>query len=158
MATGGSRLPQHLIERALMHGGELAWALDDIPAVIEAARDANLVSVGGQLQFRFPDGGTCECCWVEVDIYKSVSTSASWQERVDRAAAAAMAEFLQLSTKLDFLAEGRNAFPAAFADLERQGQDAALAMCFVWYVEAEKESRTAFQASEHQENDPEYWG
>jgi hypothetical protein len=138
LTTAWSRLPRHLIERASNGGGELAWTLDDIPAVIEAARDANLVNIGGQLQFRFPDAGTCECYWVEVDTYKSVSTSASWQERVDQTAAVGMAEFLQLSAKFDFLAEGRNAFPAAFAEFERQGQDAARAMYFVWYVEAEK--------------------
>src|SRR5258708_4550498 len=66
MTAPESRLPQHLIERASKRGRELAWSLDDIPEVIEAARDANLVSVGGQLQFRFQDGTTCECYWVEV--------------------------------------------------------------------------------------------
>ena len=140
LTTAESRLPRHLIERALNGSGELAWTRDDIPAVIEAARDANLVNIGGQLQFRFPDGGTCECYWVEVDTYKTVPTSASWQERVDQTAIAAMAEFSQLSTKFDFLAEGHNSFAEVFAEYERRGRDAARAMCFVWYVEAEKES------------------
>src|SRR5258706_5107465 len=116
MTAPESRLPQHLIERASKRGRELAWSLDDIPEVIEAARDANLVSVGGQLQFRFQDGTTCECYWVEVDTHKSVPMSASWQERVDQTAVAAMAEFLQLSTKFDFLAEGPNAFSEVFAE------------------------------------------
>jgi hypothetical protein len=114
------RLPRHLIERA-SKDGEFAWSIDDVPAVIEAARDANLASIGGQLQFRFP-GATCECYWVEVDTYKSVPSWASWQERVDRTAAVARAEFALLLRKFNFLAEGRNSFPEVFAETERRGQ------------------------------------
>ena len=132
------RLPRHLIERA-SKDGEFAWSIDDVPAVIEAARDANLASIGGQLQFRFP-GATCECYWVEVDTYKSVPSWASWQERVDRTAAVARAEFALLLRKFNFLAEGRNSFPEVFAETERRGQDPARAMWFVWYHQAEKES------------------
>jgi hypothetical protein len=44
-----SALPPDLLARALLAGNEYAWPLADIPAVIEAARAANLVSVGGQL-------------------------------------------------------------------------------------------------------------
>jgi hypothetical protein len=50
-----------------------------------------------------------------------------------------MVEFLQLSGRFDFLAEGRSSFPEVFAEYERRGQDAARAMCFVWYVKAENE-------------------
>lgn len=139
MTPAESRLPPHLLERASDEGSELAWSIDDIPEVIEAARVANLVSIGGQLQFRFPSA-TCECYWIEVDTYKSVPTSASWRERVDQTAAVATAEFSQLSKRFDFLAEGRNSFPDVFAEKEREGQDPAGAMWFVWYVQSEKES------------------
>ena len=59
-------LPSKLVGRASLRGREHAWSLDDIPNVIEAAREAQLISIGGQLQFRLPDGGTCECYWIEV--------------------------------------------------------------------------------------------
>ncbi len=134
--TNGAGLPQHLIDRASHRGGELAWTLDDIPEVIRAARDAKLVNVGGHLQYRFQGAGTCECYWIEVDTYKSVSTSLPWQERVDQTAAITLADFSRMCTEADFLTEGRNAFPAAFAEFEGKGQDATQARCFVWYAEA----------------------
>jgi len=55
------RLPRDFLRRAVVRCTECAWPIADIPKVIDAARQANLASVGGQLQFRLPDGGTCEC-------------------------------------------------------------------------------------------------
>ena len=54
-------LPGQLLERATLRGSERAWPIGDIPEVIEVAKENDLASVGGQLQLRFPDGGTCEC-------------------------------------------------------------------------------------------------
>jgi hypothetical protein len=87
------RLPHQILRRASLRGNEYAWPIEDICKVIEAAHQANLASIGRQLQFRLPDGGTCECYWVEVDTYKSVSASVPWQERVEQTAAVALADF-----------------------------------------------------------------
>ena len=81
------KLPDEILKRASLRGKEYAWPLDDIPHVIRACEAADLVNVGGQLQFRIPDGGTCECHWVEVDTMKqvvsrSLSTFSSRVERV----------------------------------------------------------------------------
>jgi len=100
------RLPHAILQRASLRANEYAWPIEDIPNVIEAARQANLASIGGQLQFRLPDGGTCECYWVEVDTYKSVPASLPWQERVDQTAAVALADFSHLLSKFDFVTEG----------------------------------------------------
>ena len=53
--------PGQLLERATLRGNERTWPIGDIPEVIEVAKENDLASVGGQLQLRFPDGGTCEC-------------------------------------------------------------------------------------------------
>jgi hypothetical protein len=66
-------LPADILQRASLRGGEYAWLIKDVPSVIAAAKRANLVNIGGQLQFRIPDEGTCECYWVNVDTYRSVS-------------------------------------------------------------------------------------
>jgi hypothetical protein len=102
-----ARLPRDLVQRASLRGNEYAWPIEDIPKVIEAGRQANLASIGGQLQFRLPDGGTCECYWVEVDTYKSAPASLPWRERVNQTADVALADFSRLLSKFDFLAEGR---------------------------------------------------
>ena len=91
-------LPPVLLGRASLVGNEYAWRVDDIPNVIEAARAANLVSIGGQLQFRLPDGGTCECYWVQVDTYQSVDRALPWKVRVERTAIS----FAALGGKLRF--------------------------------------------------------
>jgi hypothetical protein len=82
-------LPDKILKLASLRGNEYAWPINDIPLAIEAACQANLISIGGQLQFRLPDDTTCECYWVEVDTYKSVPESLSWNERVAQTAVVA---------------------------------------------------------------------
>ena len=127
-------LPQVLLQSASLRGNEYAWQIDDIPKVIEAARQANLVNIGGQLQFRLPDGSTCECYWVQVDTYRSMPGLLTWQELVERIATVALADFSNLLSEFDFLVEGRRAFAKHLDALEQQGQDPKQAMCFVWYL------------------------
>jgi len=127
-------LPQELLQRATLSGKEHAWRIADVPSVIAAARDAGLISIGGQLQFLLPDIGTCECYWVEVDTYKSVPMSLPWTERVERTAFTALSDFARLSSRFDFLAEGRRGFAEPFKTFELQGGDPAQFMWFVWYV------------------------
>ena len=129
-------LPKDILAQASVSGSVYAWPIDCIPGVILAARNANLVNIGGQLQFRLNDIGTCECYWIEIDTSKSVSTSLPWPERVAQTAETALAEYSQLPSKFDFLAEGHDAFPKPFADFEKQWGDPADGMCFVWYLEA----------------------
>lgn len=130
-------LPPDILQRASLAGSEYAWRIQDIPDVIAAARAANLISVGGQLQFRLPDGGTCECYWVDVDTYKSVDKALPWSERVNRTAEVALRDFEALQERFDFVAEGRVGFASYLDALVAQGRDPADSMCFVWYVLSE---------------------
>lgn len=144
MQFPNNELPQDLLVRATLRGNEYAWSIQDIPKVIEAAKDGNLVSIGGQLQFRFPGGGTCECYWVEVDTYQSVPSDLPWAERVARTSEAALADFRELQSRHDFIAEGRAAFEEEFEKWEAKGGEPAEAMCFVWYVTTpSEEAKTA---------------
>jgi hypothetical protein len=137
-------LPHDLLERATLRGNEYAWPPEDIPKVIEAAKKANLVNIGGQLQFRFPEGGTCECYWVQVDTYQTVPPNLPWAERVARTAEAALADLHELQSRCDFIAAGRTAFEEEFQKWEGNGGDPAAAMCFVWYVTTlDGEAKTA---------------
>jgi hypothetical protein len=129
-----SRLPREILDRATLCGNEYAWRIEDIPEVIEATRQASLVNIGGQLQFRIPDVGTCECYWVEVDTYKSVPKSLPWDERVNRTAEVALADFQQLAAKYDFVEEGRRGFDEHLQKIVEGGGNPAEFACFVWYV------------------------
>ncbi|MFN3465026.1 MAG: hypothetical protein ACK4X1_13215 [Terricaulis sp.] len=131
------KLPPDLLARATLRGREYAWALPDIPLVIEAARAANLVSIGGQLQFRIPDDGTCECYWIEVDTYKTVDSKLPWDERVSQTAAVALRDFAMLKQRFDFVAEGMKGFAKHLKAFTAAGGNLDDAMCFVWYLHDE---------------------
>ena len=133
-------LPADILVRATLVGNEYSWAVDDVPKVIEAARLANLASIGGQLQFRLPDGEICECYWVQVDTFQSVPAELSWSERVSRTAEAATSQFQFLREKYDFISEGRSGFARYLDAFETDGGDLNKIMCFVWYVESEAEA------------------
>jgi len=137
------RLPKSLLNRATLSGKEYAWRISDIPEVIEAARNANLVSFGGQLQFLIPDkfgGGTCECYWVNVDTPDFLELS--WSDRVTATAQAALSSFEKLKLELDFMKEGMNAFGKYLKAAEAQGGNIEEMMWFVWYaVDAEENAR-----------------
>ena len=123
-----------------MRGNEYAWPIDAIPDVIEAGRSANLVSIGGQLQFRLTDGGTCECYWVDVDTYRSVANDLPWDERVQATAEEGLRQFAALQSRFDFEGEGRSSFAKDIADFEANGGNLAETMCFVWYLKAKEKT------------------
>jgi|GWRWMinimDraft_6_1066014.scaffolds.fasta_scaffold04719_3 hypothetical protein len=133
-------LPNDILDRSTLIGNEYSWTVGDVPRVIEAARLANLVSIGGQLQFRFPDGEVCECYWVQVDTFQSVPAELPWSERVSRTAEAAASQFQFLLEKYDFISEGRSGFARYLDAFEMQGGDLNEIMRFVWYVESEDEA------------------
>lgn len=133
------RLPLELLDKA-SKGTEYAWRLSDIPAVIEAARKSGLVSIGGQLQFRLPDGGICECWWIEIDTFPGAPETLPWPERVERAAAFAMAKFQDMPNETHLIAEGRKAFGEHFMDYERQGGQVQDLMWFVWCLDGPADS------------------
>lgn len=133
-----NQLPADIMARATRRGNEYAWSVDDIPAVIDAVKASNLLNVGGQLQFRIPMGGTCECYWVEVDTSKEVSHDLPWNERVTATAVAANSQFHDLCIRYDFIAEGRAVFGKQLKSFEAKGGDVREALCFVWYVEGKQ--------------------
>jgi len=132
-------LPEELLQKANLRGNEYAWPIDLIPEVITAAQKENLLNIGGQLQFRFPDGGICECYWVDVDTCKSVPSNILWKERVDLAAEYALREFQTLKNTYDFLKEGRENFAKHIDTNFARGGVLNEAICFVWYVVTEEE-------------------
>ena len=103
--------------------------------MIEAASEANLLNIGGQLQFIPPQIGVCECYWIEVDTNKTVSAKLPWNKRVQLSAESALAQFKKLKATKDFTKEGRDAFTQLVdIDLEQT-------MCFVWYLSTDSEQQ-----------------
>jgi hypothetical protein len=123
-----NQLPAEILQRADIRSGELAWRPSDIPSVIEAARLANLMSLGGNLQVRVSSG------WGE-SIYASVDTNRvadnlPWEKRVEEAAKAAQNGFLSLQDACDFHTVARDSFPSLLAEVEADGGDPKDAIYF----------------------------
>lgn len=130
------QLPKSLLDNATLNGNEYAWPINVIPEVIEAARKSNLLNIGGQLQFRFPDG-ICECYWVQIDTHTSLPENLDWTERVNLTADIALKDFQVLQHSFDFLAEGREGFAIHIDKYIEAGGDIDNVMCFVWYLDNE---------------------
>ena len=127
-------LPADLLQEATLRGNEYAWAARDIPRVIEAARAAGLVNLGGQLQFRVPGGATCEAYWVSVFPYRSVGDAAVRDTLVERSAIETRELYDALSLEYDFAAEVRRGFAGVVDEFQAGGNVPGDAICFVWDV------------------------
>lgn len=127
-------LPRDLLSRASRRGNEFAWPIAEIPNVIDVAEKCGLVNLGGQLQFRIPDAGTCECHWILVCTYYSVPKELPYNERVEKTAIAARHYFEKILEEDDFIAEGKKGFEKELDEYENSGGNLEDAICFVWYV------------------------
>lgn len=125
------QLPLEILQRADTRHGELAWRPSDIPAVIEAARRANLVSLGGDLQIRAPSGKWGEPIGFGIDTAR-VSNELPWDAQVEESAKAALADFHALQDKFDFEDIARESFPALVTEVD----DAKDVIFFSWWVES----------------------
>ena len=123
MKRSENLLPTPLLGQATLRGNEYSWPVSLIPEVIEAARVAGLVNLGGQLQLRFPDRSTCEAYWIEVDTMSAVPLGQSWQEKVTWTAQEALKQFKALQSRFDFQVEGQKACPEHCAKLVSDGSN-----------------------------------
>jgi hypothetical protein len=103
-------------------------------AVEEAARAAaacGLASLGGQAQYRMPDG-TCELYWLSLDSGER-RPDEPWEGYVTRSAAEVLAQFAVLRGKTDFIKVALE-WPV-LAQLHAEGVDLDQYLCFVLYFD-----------------------
>jgi hypothetical protein len=116
MDPSEKQLPNAILRRANVRSGELAWRPKDIPAVIEAARLAKLVSLGGDLQIRAPSGRWGQP--VGFGIIIEVPHNFEWEKQVESAAEAALAHFLFFERQVDFEEIARESYPTLAAEVD----------------------------------------
>jgi hypothetical protein len=80
MSTGD--LPPHLLSSAVVSGGEFGWRKDDFLPVLRNASSEGFACIGGQFQWKLPDG-TCEPYWLNADS-KPQGSGESWPSYVKR--------------------------------------------------------------------------
>ena len=131
-----SRLPTEILAKADLRHNEYAWRVEDLPAVIAAAKALNLLNLGGQLQLRTAEA-IGEVYWVAVDPCQNVPEDLPWDVRVRMAADFSLRDLAEIQAEFDFIQELRDAFPEPVAKLQEAGGKLEDALWFAWYVEAE---------------------
>src|SRR5947209_8263097 len=100
------RLPPEILAKAIKSGCD--WRRSDIPSVIDAAQQAGLAVLGGQMQFVFSDG-ICELYWQNYDL-RDRDPGEAWPEYVARTTGECLAQFNRLIDTTDLVADARAQF------------------------------------------------
>jgi hypothetical protein len=125
-------LPPAILAKASLRGNEYAWPFEAVEDTIIAAQASGLATLGGQVQFRIPDG-TCEMYWLDADA-SDRRDDEPWPEFVSRSARDVLAGFRQKVLSADFLAEARQ-WPILREKIDA-GVNVMDFLCFVLYFQA----------------------
>jgi hypothetical protein len=127
-------LPPAVLGKASVRGDEYAWRLSDLEEVIKAAQVCNLATVGGQAQFRVPDG-TCEMYWICAEPAQRTQDE-SWSHYVQRSASEMLSQIRLIIENTDFQSEASK-WPLLLKRMQ-QGEEILKYLCFVLDFEANK--------------------
>ena len=125
-----SRLPAEILKRATLRGNEYAWRRADLPMLFVAAESAEIANLGGQVQFRVPDG-TCELYWHSFNSSdrRPGESTESW---VSRSRQEAEASLLRVPSDAELVTEGLAQFEF-LREKAAEGLDVKETLCFVCY-------------------------
>lgn len=123
-------LPQTILAKASLRGLEYAWSFGDLREVVEAARTSGLATLGGQVQFRVPEG-TCELYWFSIDSAPRQSGE-PWSNYVDRCAREVLEGIDNLPPVSELVSEGIRNFNVLGA-LHSSGTNLVEHLCMVLY-------------------------
>ena len=94
-------LPPDITQGATLQGNEYGWIISLFPDAVVAAKKYNYACLGGQFQFRLPDGGTCEMYWLSADSTNRANEE-PWQDFSCRSCDEVLERFHALVSKTDF--------------------------------------------------------
>lgn len=123
-------LPREILAKASLRGNEYAWGLADVEEAVAAAQNCGLVTVGGQAQFRVPEG-ICEMYWIEADA-TPINEGEAWEAYVRRSGDEVVSKVRQIVAKTDFREEAANF--SFLRDRIEQGLPVLDHLCFVLFL------------------------
>jgi hypothetical protein len=94
-------LPSDVIEAASLTGNEYGWTVASFPDALAKAEAHGYACLGGQFQFRVPDGGTCEMYWLSADSHDRVEGE-SWADYSHPSCSETLAAFRRRIAETDF--------------------------------------------------------
>lgn len=101
-------LPTEILQKAIVSGKEYGWKRTDFKEVVDKAVEVGLGIIGGQVQFKLPDG-TCELYWHKYDTTER-KTGESWKEYCQRTKAECLNQFEKLPADSELVKEGIESF------------------------------------------------
>jgi hypothetical protein len=129
-----STLPEEIRSKAILSDREFAWRREDVFEALNAARVAQLASLGGQVQYLFPDG-TCELYWLNFDPADRKAEE-PWAEYVHRSHLETAEGLRRLLETVDIESEAVRSFELIRAKAGA-GADLSSHLVFVCYFQAE---------------------
>ena len=101
-------LPTEILQKAILSGKEYGWKRTDFREVLDKAIKVGLGVIGGQVQFKLPDG-TCELYWHKYDTTERKSGE-NWKEYCQRTKEECLSQFEKLPTDNELIKEGIESF------------------------------------------------
>lgn len=132
-------LPSEILKRAILSVEEYGWKRSDIFEVVEKAIEVGLGIIGGQVQFKFPEG-TCELYWHKYDTIQRKPVE-NWKKYCQRTKQEFLDKFKKIPTDLELVEEGINSFPflkeKSNADIQIENY-----LIFILYFNAPSDDKT----------------
>jgi hypothetical protein len=129
-----TKLPKHILEKAIKSGNEYGWKEIDVLEVINSAVEIGLAIIGGQVQFVFEDG-TCELYWLSYNSNDRLKNE-NWFEYSKRTAKESI-EKLKKITSRNIEAEAIENF-SFLKEKKSKGIEIYKNMVFILYFEEDK--------------------
>lgn len=126
------KLPKYILDKAVKSGQEFGWKRDDFVDVINSALSENLAIIGGQIQFKLPDG-TCELYWKNYDTKEKIPGE-NWTDYCLRTHKECLEQFKQFDSNDKLIKEGIDNFDF-LKKKEADGIDLETYLIFVFYFQ-----------------------
>lgn len=101
-------LPTEILQKAIVSRKEYGWKRTDFRKVINKAVEVGLGIIGGQVQFKLPEG-TCELYWHKYDTIER-KQGESWIDYCKRTKEECLNQFEKLPTDSELIKEGIESF------------------------------------------------
>ena len=143
-------LPTEILNKAIVSGKEYGWKRDDFKEVIEKAIDGGLGIIGGQIQFKLPDG-TCELYWHKYDTTDR-KPGEKWKNYCLRTKYECLNQFENLPTDKELIEEGIKSFDFLKVKNDKKIKLAEYLICILYFNDLETEleqNKTHHNNGEH---------
>ena len=94
-------LPPDVIQGASLRGNEYGWIVSSFPEALMNAKSHGYACLGGQFQFRLPDGSTCEMYWLDADASERHEDE-NWTQYSQRSCTEVLQKFQKRIEMTDF--------------------------------------------------------